>query len=128
MICHTSHKNINYAILHYSNLQLTAYNAYIHKHAENHKSYSQIHTRSHFLDSCRQEVLLRQAAISQRQPQASETRTSKLNSTETNPVIFHIPESILNRSRNLIQTCKLIFKRKISKNWGTGSPISLCNS
>ena len=50
--------------------------------------------RSHFLGSCRQDVLLRQAAISPREPHASETRISKLNSTETNPVIFHIPENI----------------------------------
>ena len=48
---------------------------------------------SHFLGFCRQDVLLRQAAISPRQPHASEARISKLNSTETNPVIFYIPEN-----------------------------------
>ena len=49
--------------------------------------------KSHFLGFCRQDVLLRQAAISPRQPHASEARISKLNSTETNPVIFYIPEN-----------------------------------
>ena len=48
--------------------------------------------RSHFVGYCGQEVLLRETAISPRQPQASETQISKLNSSETNPVIFHTPE------------------------------------
>ena len=49
--------------------------------------------RSHFLGSCRQEVLIRQAAVSLRQPHPSETQISKPNSTETNPAIFHTPEN-----------------------------------
>ena len=46
---------------------------------------------SHFIGSCRQGVVLRQAAISPRQLRASEIQISKLNSTETNPVIFYTP-------------------------------------
>ena len=87
-----SHKNVNYAILNYSNLQLTAYNAYINLQKTTNFMVRHI-ARSHFLGSCRQEVLLRQAAISPRQPHASETQIAKLNSTETNPVIFHTPEN-----------------------------------
>ena len=49
--------------------------------------------RSHFLGSCRQEVLIRQAAVSLRQPHPSETQISKPNSTEINPAIFHTPEN-----------------------------------
>ena len=45
--------------------------------------------KSHFLGSCGQEVLLRQIAILPRQPHASETQITKLNSIEANPVIFH---------------------------------------
>ena len=134
LICHMSHKNINYTILYYSNLQLLML-TYISMEKTTNLMVKHI-ARSHFLGSCRQEVLLRQTAISPRQSHASETRVSKLNSTETNPVIFHIPENIfighatLFKHVNLffIQTCKLIFKWKISKNWWNRSPISLCNS
>ena len=67
--------------------------------------------RSHFLGSRRQEVLIRQATVSLRQPHASETQISKPNSAETNPVIFHTPENkYFYWSRSLIQTCKLIFR------------------
>ena len=92
LICHIlSHKNINYAILYYSNLQLTAYNAYISLQITTNLMVKHI-ARSHFLGHCGQEVLLRQTAISPRQPHASETQISKLNSAETNPVFFHTPE------------------------------------
>ena len=123
LICHMSHKNVNYAILNYSNLQLTAYNAYINLQKTTNFMVRHI-ARSHFLGSCRQEVLLREAAISSRQPHALEKQISKPNLTETNPVIFHTSENYyLCRSHNLIQRCKLIFKWKVSKNWGNGSPI-----
>ena len=97
--------------MYYSNLQLTAYNAYISLQKTINLMVKHI-ARSHFLGSCGQEVLLRQTAISPRQPHASETQISKLNSTETNPVIFHTPENeYLYRSGSLIQTCrKVIFR------------------
>ena len=75
----------------YSNLQLTAYNAYISLQKTANLMVKHI-PRPHFLDSCGQKVLLRRAAISPKKPRASETQLSKLISTETYPVIFHTPE------------------------------------
>ena len=92
LIFYMSHKNINYAILYYSNLQLTAYNAFISLQKTTSLMVKHI-ARSYFQGSCRQEMLPKQAAISPRQPHAAETQISKLNSAETNPVIFHTAEN-----------------------------------
>ena len=76
--------------------------------------------RSHFLGSCRQDVLLRQAAISPREPHASETRISKLNSTETNPVIFHVPENIFIGHAILFKHVNLFLTEKSLRIEGMG--------
>ena len=130
LICHIlSHKNINYAILYYSNLQLTAYNAYISLQITTNLMVKHI-ARSHFLGHCGQEVLLRQTAISPRQPPRFRNTNLKTKFSRNKSSIFSYTwKRYLYMSRNLIQTCpKLIFKWKISKNGGNGFPITLCDS
>ena len=65
-------------------------------------------------------MLLRQVAISPRQPHASETRISKLNSTETNPVIFHVPENIFIGHAILFKHVNLFLTEKSLRIEGMG--------
>ena len=122
-----SYESQKYKLCNIVLFKFTASNAYLYKHGENHKSYGQTHSQVSFPRLLQTRGVTQTSCyITEAVPcfGNTETRVSKLNSTETNPVIFHIPENIFIGHATLFKHVNLILSEKSLRIEGIGLQLA----